>query len=147
MPLSLANPLGVVAEMANAVRYLLVVYIEGGDDRPVPPGRLAERLNKSPAATTEMLQRLEADGLVVHEPYEGATLTDEGKESAEELYDTYRTLLRFFRDVLGLEDYEAEAMRLAGSVSPLVAERLAATLLGNTETSEPLATTNEASEG
>ncbi|MFW5964912.1 MAG: metal-dependent transcriptional regulator [Natronomonas sp.] len=132
--------------MASAVRYLLVLYMEGGDDQPVSPGRLAERLDRSPAATTEMLQRLEADGLVVHEPYEGATLTDDGRETAEESYDTYRTLSQFFREVLGLEDHEAEAMRLAGSVSPLVAERLAATLLGDTENPEPLATATESGE-
>lgn len=142
----LANPRRVVVEMASAVRYLLVIYIEGGENHPVSPGRLAERLEKSPAATTEMLQRLEADGLVVHEPYEGATLTDEGQETAEELHDTYRTLSQFFREVLGLEDSEAEAMRMAGSVSPAVAERLAVTLLGDTANSEPVATASEVDE-
>jgi DtxR family Mn-dependent transcriptional regulator len=38
------------------------------------------------------------------------------------------TLSWFFRSVLELDDYEMEAMRLAGMVSPNVAQRLAATL-------------------
>jgi Mn-dependent DtxR family transcriptional regulator len=44
-------------------------------------------------------------------------------------YETYATLSRFFEDVLELEDYEREAMELAGNISPVVAKRLASTLL------------------
>ncbi len=38
------------------------------------------------------------------------------------------TVSWFFRGVLDLDDYESEAMEMAGLVSPMVAERLAATL-------------------
>jgi Mn-dependent DtxR family transcriptional regulator len=77
-----------------------------------------------------MLQRLAERGLVSHEPYEGATLTPDGRETAEELYETYVVLSRFFDEVLELAEYEKEAMRLVGTVSPVVVERLATTLLG-----------------
>jgi Mn-dependent DtxR family transcriptional regulator len=75
-----------------------------------------------------MLQRLDDRGLVTYEPYAGATLTQEGRETAEELYETYGTLSRFFRDVLGLDDYREEAMQLTGTISPTVADRLASIL-------------------
>lgn len=115
--------------MTRATQYLLALYItEHRQSPPVSPGTIAEMLDRSPAATTEMLQRLEADGLITHEPYDGATLTRAGRETAAELHETYVTLSWFFRVVLDLEEYEREAMELAGTVSPTVTERLIATL-------------------
>jgi DtxR family Mn-dependent transcriptional regulator len=110
-------------------RYLLALYIaEHRRSPPVPPGDVADLLDRSPAATTEMVQRLDDDGLVDHEPYEGATLTPAGREAAADLHETYVTLSWFFRDVLELEEPEREAMELAGAISPTVTERLVATL-------------------
>lgn len=124
--------------MSATSEYLLVLYVaEQREDGPVAPGGVADALEKSPAATTEMLQRLDERGLVAHEPYEGATLTREGRETAEEIYETYTTLSQFFHEVLDLDDYEREAMQLAGTVSPVVADRLASTLLRDAET-EPV---------
>ena len=115
--------------MSDDSQYLLVVFLaEKRDAAPVSPGTVADAVDRSPAATTEMLQRLADRGLVAYEPYEGATLTPEGREAAAELYDTYVTLSRFFETVLGLDDHRAEAMELAGTVSPLVADRLSSTL-------------------
>lgn len=115
--------------MSGTSQYLLALYIAGQErSGPVAPGDVAETVGRSPSATTEMLQRLAERGLVTHEPYEGASLTSEGQEAAEELYDTYTTLSQFFSQVLELEDYEEEAMQLAGNVSPVVADRLASTL-------------------
>lgn len=120
--------------MRGRSRYLLVLYIaERRGSAPIAPGVVADALDRSPAATTEALQRLEERGLVDREPYEGATLTREGREAAEELYESYVTLSQFFRDVLKLDDHEREAMRLAGSVSRNVTERLASTLLHGAE--------------
>ncbi|WP_442905105.1 metal-dependent transcriptional regulator [Haladaptatus sp. ZSTT2] len=116
--------------MMGTAEYLLVLYIaEQREGAPVAPGDVAARLGRSPSATTEMLQRLDARGLIAYEPYEGATLTEFGRDTAHDVYETYRILSQFFRDVLGLEAYDAEAMQLAGTISKSVAERLAATLL------------------
>jgi Mn-dependent DtxR family transcriptional regulator len=116
--------------MSRASQYLLVLYMaERRDPGPIAPGDIAAALDRSPAATTEMLQRLEERGLVTHEPYEGATLTDDGRETAEDLYHTYVVLSRFFDDVLGLDDHEREALELTGNISPVVRERLASTVL------------------
>ncbi|GAA0663175.1 metal-dependent transcriptional regulator [Natronoarchaeum mannanilyticum] len=113
----------------GASQYLLVLRIaERRRSGPVPPGDVAAAVDRSPSATTEMLQRLEERNLVSYEPYDGARLTTEGREAVEELFETYVTLAVFFRDVLDLDDFEAEALRVAGAISPAVADRLASTL-------------------
>ena len=122
--------------MSDTSRYLLTLYrLSDRHDGPVPPGAIADDLGRSPSATTEMLQRLDARGLVDHEPYDGATLTAEGRDAARDLHDTYVTLSRFFRDVLELDDHEEEALAIAGTVSPVVADRLASTLLDDSDAS------------
>lgn len=91
---------------------------------------IAERLDRSPAAVTEMLQRMADRGLVTYEPYEGATLTPEGRSRAGEYHETYTVLKRFFEEVLDIDDADGEARQFVGVVSPEVADRLDATLLG-----------------
>ena len=116
--------------MTGTPQYLLVLYrAERRGNVPVPPGTVADAVGRSAAATTEMLQRLDERGLVAHEPYEGATLTAEGRERAADLYGTYVTLSRFFDEVLDLSDHEREAMSLVGVISQTVVDRLATTLL------------------
>jgi DtxR family Mn-dependent transcriptional regulator len=115
--------------MAGRTTYLLALYIaEHRRSPPVSPGTVAEFLDRSPAATTEMFERLAADGLVSQEPYEGVQLTPAGREIAAEQHEAYVTLSWFFRTVLDLEEYEPEALELAGVVSPTVTDRLAETL-------------------
>jgi len=110
----------------RTARYLLALYIaEHRASPPISPGRIAEMLDRSSAATTEMLERLAADGPVDRELYEGAALTDVGRAGAEDLHETYVALSWFFRDVLDLDAHEREAMETAGLVSPAIAERLA----------------------
>jgi DtxR family Mn-dependent transcriptional regulator len=120
--------------MSEAAQYLLAVYILGHrTEAPVGTNAVAESLDRSPATVTETFQRLDEEGLVEYQAYEGVTLTDAGRERAAELHETYVTVSWFFRSVLDLDQYESEAMKLAGLVSPTVAERLAATLPTETD--------------
>lgn len=115
--------------MSGRDEYVLALYIvEHQHDPPVSPGRVAERLGRSPATASEMFRKLDEDGLADYEPYEGVRLTDPGRARAEDLHETYVLLSWFFRSVLDLEDYEQEALEFAGLVSPDVARRLARTL-------------------
>ena len=95
---------------------------------PVASGVVADRLDKSPPSVTEIVQRLDDQGLVVYEPYEGATLTDAGRERGTDLHQSYVTLSWFFRSVLELETHESEAMEPAGVIDPTVSERLTTVL-------------------
>ncbi|AGB32945.1 iron dependent repressor [Natrinema pellirubrum DSM 15624] len=116
--------------MTDASQYLLVCYLGAQETgEPVSPGYVADELERSPSVTTETLQRLEQRGYLRYEPYEGATLTEQGREAAADLHERYVVLSTFFREVLDLAEPDREAMTLAGSVSPLVTERVAETLL------------------
>lgn len=122
--------------MGRVPQYLVVIYaLERAGETPVATGRIAAELDRSPSTATEMVQRLAADGLVEYEPYTGVELTDSGRERARERYETYRTLRRFFRDVLDIEACEREALALAGNVSPVVADRLRQTIVPPNTTS------------
>ena len=122
--------------MTGEAQYLLTLYsAERERSPPISPGYIAGELGRSPAATTEMLQRLDERGVVTYEPYEGATLTEEGRARASDIFESYQTLTQFFEEVLELEEYEREARQLAGTVSPDVADRLAATLLSEEDAS------------
>ncbi len=57
---------------------------------------LADELGVRPPSVTEMLKRLDEEGLVVYERYSGATLTPRGKEIAVSVgkrHDTFMKLL------------------------------------------------------
>ncbi|WP_231186575.1 metal-dependent transcriptional regulator [Haladaptatus sp. DYF46] len=124
--------------MKGTTQYLLALYILAHrEDPPISPGAVAELLDKSPASITGMFQRLDDEGLISYEPYEGATLTETGRERAATLHESYVTVSWFFREVLDLDAHEEEAMELAGFLSPTVAERLAATLPCETEFESP----------
>jgi DtxR family Mn-dependent transcriptional regulator len=110
-------------------QYLLGLYVaEHRESPPVSPGVVAEMVGRSPATVIEAFRRFEAEGYLAYEPYEGATLTEAGRRRGERLHESYVVLSWFFRSVLDLEDYETEAMEMAGLVSPAVVDRLAATL-------------------
>lgn len=115
--------------MSGRSEYLLALYIAGHQgDPPVSPGRVAERLGRSPATAAEMFGKLDDDGLVAYEPYEGVELTDTGHARAVELHETYVLLSWFFRSVLGLDDHEGTAMEMAAVMDHEVAVRLVETL-------------------
>lgn len=121
--------------MSNVPQYLVVIYqLATTEGEPVASGTVAAELGRSPSTTTEMLQRLDDEGLLDYEAYNGVRLTDEGRETAAELHDSYLVLRRFFTDVLELEDPDTEALELTGSVSPLVTDRLASTVLSDNTT-------------
>jgi DtxR family Mn-dependent transcriptional regulator len=115
--------------MSGRSQYLLGLYIaEHRESPPVAPGVVGEMVGRAPATVIESFRQFEDEGLLTYEPYEGASLTEAGRRRAEELHETYVVLSWFFRSVLDLDEYETEAMEMAGLVSADVAERLAATL-------------------
>jgi DtxR family Mn-dependent transcriptional regulator len=115
--------------MSGRSQYLLALYIaQHHESEAVSPSVVAEKVDRTPATVIEGFHQLGDEGLVTYEPYAGVELTDSGREVAAELHETYVTLSWFFRSVLELDDYEAEAMELAGIVSPDIARRLATTL-------------------
>jgi DtxR family Mn-dependent transcriptional regulator len=115
--------------MSGRDEYLLALYIaEYQGEPPVSPGRVAERLGRSPATASEMFRKLDEGGLADYEPYEGVRLTDAGRGRAQELHETYVLLSWFFRSVLELDDHEGQAMEMAAVMDHEVAAELVETL-------------------
>lgn len=90
---------------------------EKGYARPID---ISKKLEISQASVTNMLQRLDAEGLVKHEKYRGTILTEHGLRIAKAIIDRHETLTRFlqlfdidektiYRDVEGMEHHVSRA--------------------------------------
>ncbi len=78
-----------ILELINSKGYARVVDI-------------ASRLNISQASVTNMVQRLDAEGLLKYEKYRGLVLTAAGARLAREITRRHRLLTDFF-NLLGLD--------------------------------------------
>lgn len=94
---------------------------------PVPTQALAERLSVKPPSVTEMLKKLKALGLLEHEPYRGARLTERGRRVALEVLRHHRLLEAYLHQALGYgwEEVHQEAERLEHVISEDLEERIA----------------------
>lgn len=95
---------------------------------------LADLLGVSAAATSAMLKRLDAAGLVDYEPYRGARLTRRGRDEAVRVVRRHRILETFLVQELGfgVDAVHAEAERLEHAASDELIEAMAR-LLGGPE--------------
>jgi Mn-dependent DtxR family transcriptional regulator len=64
---------------------------------------ISKNLAISQASVTNMLQRLDAEGLVNHEKYRGTTLTEDGHRIALAIIERHKTLTRFLR-LFGIDE-------------------------------------------
>lgn len=64
---------------------------------------ISKNLVISQASVTNMLQRLDAEGLVNHVKYRGTTLTEEGHRIALAIIERHKTLTRFLR-LFGIDE-------------------------------------------
>jgi len=111
--------------MNTADQYLKAIYLlQRADDGPAATGELADMLAVSPASVNEMVGKLQDEGLVDHEKYEGATLTDDGIARAEDALETYCIIQRFLHNVLEVENFREEATALEAVIDDTVAGRL-----------------------
>lgn len=96
---------------------ILHLIEEKGYARPID---VSQKLGISQASVTNMLKKLDAEGLVKHEKYRGTTLTEKGMNIAKAIIDRHNTLTRFlqlfdihedtiYRDVEGMEHHVSKA--------------------------------------
>jgi DtxR family Mn-dependent transcriptional regulator len=106
--------------------YLKALYQLHGDARAVPTRDLAQRLGISSPSVSEMVTRLSAQGLVVHDRYRGQQLTREGRKVALELVRHHRLLEMFLVQVLGYswDEVHDEAERLEHVISERMEQRI-----------------------
>ncbi len=70
-------------------------------------GRIAREMGVKPSSATEMLQKLQKEGLLQYESYAGATLTDAGRRMAMELVGKHRAIADFL-EIIGVRRSVAE---------------------------------------
>jgi len=103
------------------------------DDVAVIQARIADRLQVSRPAVSEMIRRLEAEGLITNN---GAIrLTDSGQELAQRVVRRHRLAERFLTDMLGLS--WADAHHEAGKWEHVISEAVEVAMnrvLGNPTT-------------
>jgi DtxR family Mn-dependent transcriptional regulator len=106
--------------------YLKALFDLGGSTESIPTSDLAQRLNVTPASTSEMLVRLTALRLVMHDPYRGASLTSSGVTLALEIVRHHRLLETYLVKALGYswDEVHEEADRLEHSISERLEERM-----------------------
>jgi len=113
--------------------YCLTIFELAEDDLDVIQARIADRLEVSRPAVSEMIKRLDAEGLVTTAG--GIQLTDEGITLAKKVARRHRLAERFLTDILGLTWAQAhhEAGKWEHIMSPEVEDALDR-VLGNPTT-------------
>lgn len=103
---------------------------ERPDGGVVGTKEVADRLGVSAASATNMLKKLDSMGLVDHEPYRGAALTDGGRKIALEVIRHHRLLETYLAEALGVpwDLVHDEAEVLEHVLSEDLEDRIAATL-------------------
>ena len=108
--------------------YCETIYELGEDDLDVIQARIAERMEVSRPAVSEMMKRLEVDGLI--EAGREIKLTEKGMHLAETVVRRHRLAECFLTDVLGLSwaDAHQEAGKWEHVISPTVEKAMVARL-------------------
>lgn len=114
--------------------YLKAIYLLAGGEGEgmVGTSTIAERLGVAPASVTGMLKRLTDQGLVRHERYQGAALTEAGRREALRTIRRHRILESFLVEVLGYtwDQVHEEAEQLEHAASDGLVDRMAR-VIGN----------------
>lgn len=82
--------------------YLSVIYKSRDDNGEIKPNVIAEKLDISNAAVTDMLRKLSSDGLVNYRKYKGVRLTSDGENYAKNMVRRHRIWETFLNQVLGM---------------------------------------------
>ncbi|MGH7860419.1 MAG: metal-dependent transcriptional regulator [Candidatus Binatia bacterium] len=106
--------------------YLKAIHQLGGSSDHVPTSALAERLGVRPASVSEMVRRLDEQGLVSRKRYRGVRLTRRGARQAVEMIRHHRLLELYLAEVVGMpwDKVHAEADALEHVISEDLESRL-----------------------
>ena len=93
----------------------------------VPAARVAEMLRVTPPTASEMLGRMEADGLITRGPRRGPVLTERGRAEAERVVRRHRLVECFLTEFMGYTPAESHdrAEQISAAFDPEMVERLA----------------------
>lgn len=106
--------------------YLSTIYKFRDKNGEIKPNLIAESLEISNAAVTDMLRRLSKDGFVIYKKYRGIKLTSEGENYAKNMIRRHRIWETFLHQVLGMpwDKVHDEAEKLEHSSSDELINRI-----------------------
>lgn len=119
------------ADLSRSVEdYLKAIYHLSTSGEAATTSRIAEQLSVAAPSVTGMIKRLAEQGWVEHQPYKGATLTDEGRRAALRIVRRHRLVETYLVQRLGYtwDTVHDEAERLEHVVSDELIARMAAAL-------------------
>ena len=87
--------------------YVELIYILEQEHGHAHTGTIAAEMDIKAPSVTEMLQKLEKEGLVEYQSYTGATLTGKGKKMARALLEKHR-IIQEFLELIGIDQVTAE---------------------------------------
>jgi DtxR family Mn-dependent transcriptional regulator len=107
--------------------YLEAIYTIVEEKQAVRAKDISRRLKVNNSSVTGALKSLSEKGLVNYAPYDVITLTAAGRTVAAEVTSRHVMIRRFFVDILGIPEAEAEtvACKVEHALSDIIAERLA----------------------
>ena len=99
--------------------YLSAIYKYRDKKGEIKANLIAEKLQVSNAAVSDMLKKLSSDGHINYEPYRGIKLTGSGEEYAKRMVRRHRIWEVFLHQVVGLkwDEVHDEAHKLEHSTS------------------------------
>lgn len=106
--------------------YLKIIFELGGSYKKVSNKEISLGLGIAAGSVTEMISKLSDEGLVIHEPYAGISLTKKGQRYAAELVRKHRLWETFLVDKLNYNfaDVHSEAEVLEHQTSDRLATAL-----------------------
>jgi len=111
----------------NVEMYLKYIYLlSTRNDGPAKTGEVSQSLNVAPSSVTEMLDRLQEEGLAKHQKYQGVVLTKRGRDVAVRILRRHCTMEYFLAQTLGVPEgkYHDEACEMEHVLSEDTAARL-----------------------
>lgn len=106
--------------------YLSVIYKSSDSNGVIKANQIAEKLNISGAAVTDMLRKLSKEGYVDYKRYKGIRLTSSGEDYARSMVRRHRIWEVFLHQIVGLpwDKVHNEAENLEHSSSDELIERM-----------------------
>lgn len=109
----------------NYLKAILQLELKSGS-ASVSTGRLANALDVSPGTVTSMLKTLAESGHATYRPYEGATLSESGRQVALRIVRRHRLIELFLVQTLDLtwDQVHEEAENMEHAVSDFLVDRI-----------------------
>jgi DtxR family Mn-dependent transcriptional regulator len=87
--------------------YLETIYRLELEQVVARTGEIAKHLKVAPPSVTDMIQKLQAAGLVEYEPYKGVVLTATGRAIGRRQLEKHRVMQAFLQEVCGMPHDQA----------------------------------------